>query len=54
MLVVSLDGALVAPLAHYVEALHVQRPDLVAPRLPLVVRTQPGIVITSIPFQLPG
>jgi hypothetical protein len=73
--VVSPYRALVAPLAHYVEALHVQRPDLtttvilaelvvqepwqrllqsqVAPRLRLALRTQPGLVSTSIPFHLP-
>jgi hypothetical protein len=73
--VVSPYRALVAPLAHYVEALHRQRPGLtttvimaelvvrhpwqrllhsqVGLRLRLVLRTQSGIVITTIPFHLP-
>jgi amino acid transporter len=73
--VVSPYRALVAPLAHYVEALHRQRLGLTTTvimaelvvrhpwqrllhsqlglRLRLVLRTQSGIVITTLPFHLP-
>jgi amino acid transporter len=74
-IVVSPYRALVAPLAHYIEVLQQQRPDLmttvilaelvakrpwvhllrsrVAPRLRLALRTQPNVVITTVPFHLP-
>jgi len=74
--VVSPYRAVVAPLAHYIEALHRQRPDLVltvvvpelvvrhswqrllhnrvAQQLRKLLIHDDGIVITSVPFQLPA
>jgi hypothetical protein len=73
-IVVSPYRAIVAPLAHYIEMLQAQRPELtttvilaevvvdrpwhqllhskLAVRLRLALRTEPSIVITTIPFHL--
>jgi amino acid transporter len=74
--VLSPYRALVAPLAHYIEALQLQKPELtttvilpelvvsrpwqrllqshVAPRLRFSLYLQRGIVLTTIPFHIPG